>query len=122
MLLTVLEVAGYDVLGVRSGEDALVMLGEWRPDVIVLDLYLPRMAGHGLLERRSTSEVLATTPIIAVTTSTSSVPSAERLGVWAVLQRPHDVQHLKAVIADAIERRGARTRASWRRTADDDAR
>jgi CheY-like chemotaxis protein len=105
MLLTVLEVAGYDVLGVRGGEDALVMLAEWRPDVIVLDLFLPRMAGYGLLERRSASRVLASTPIIAVTTSTSSVPSAERLGIWAVLQRPHDVQHLKALIADAIERR-----------------
>jgi two-component system OmpR family response regulator len=108
MLLTVLEVAGYDVLGVRGGEDALVMLGEWRPDVIVLDLFLPLMDGYGLLERRSASEVLATTPIIAVTTSTSSVPSAERLGVWAVLQRPHDVQHLKALIAAAIQARRGR--------------
>src|SRR5689334_9373617 len=40
MLLTVLEVEGYEALGVRNGIDALAMLGEWRPDVIVLDLFM----------------------------------------------------------------------------------
>jgi two-component system OmpR family response regulator len=110
MLLTVLEVAGYDALGVRSGEDALVMLGEWRPDVIVLDLFLPLMDGHGLLEQRAARTDLAGIPIIVVTTSTAAVPSADRLGVWAVLQRPHDVNHLRALIAGAIERSRSKAR------------
>jgi CheY-like chemotaxis protein len=121
MLLTVLEVAGYDVLGVRSGGDALIMLGEWQPDVIVLDLFPPLMDGYGLLEHRFASETLATIPIIAVTTSTASVPSAERLGVWAVLQRPHDVNHLKELIAAAIERGRAGTGPRQGGLADDAA-
>ncbi len=102
MLLTVLEVAGYDVLGVRNGMDALTMLGEWRPDVIVLDLFMPLMDGYELLARKSASDDLAKIPVIVVTTSTAHLPTAERLGVWAVLQRPHDVNHLRAVIADAM--------------------
>jgi chemosensory pili system protein ChpA (sensor histidine kinase/response regulator) len=104
MLLTVLEVAGYDALGVRNGLDALTMLGEWRPDVIVLDLFMPLMDGFELLAHRSASVDLAAIPVIVVTTTTALVPSAERLGVWAVLQRPHDVNHLRAVIAAAIGR------------------
>ena len=104
MLLTVLEVAGYDVIGVRNGLDALTMLSEWRPDVIVLDLFLPLMDGFELLARKSTSLDLSSIPVIVVTTSTALLPSAERLGVWAVLQRPHDVNHLKALIADAMGR------------------
>jgi CheY-like chemotaxis protein len=104
MLLTVLEVAGYDVLGVRNGLDALTMLGEWRPDVIVLDLFMPLMDGFELLARKSASADLASIPVIVVTTSTALLPSAERLGVWAVLQRPHDVNHLRALIAEAMGR------------------
>lgn len=102
MLLTVLEVAGYDVLGVRTGMDALTMLGEWRPDVIVLDLFMPLMDGYELLARKSASDDLATIPVIVVTTTTAHLPTAERLGVWAVLQRPHDVSHLRALIAEAM--------------------
>jgi CheY-like chemotaxis protein len=102
MLLAVLEVAGYEALGVRNGGDALATLGEWRPDVIVLDLFVPLTDGYGLLTRKAARADLASIPVIVVTPSTASLPTAAHLGVWAVLQRPHDVEHLRALIADAM--------------------
>jgi CheY-like chemotaxis protein len=72
--------------------------------VIVLDLFMPLMDGFELLARKSASVDLAKIPVIVVTTSTALLPSAERLGVWAVLQRPHDVSHLRAMIAEAMGR------------------
>jgi CheY-like chemotaxis protein len=102
MLLTVLEVAGYEALGVRNGGDAFAMLDEWRPDVIVLDLFVPLTDGYELLVRKAARDDLASIPVIVVTSSTASLPSAAHLGVWAVLQRPHDVNHLRALIADAM--------------------
>jgi CheY-like chemotaxis protein len=102
MLLTVLEVAGYEAIGVRNGRDAFTMLAQWRPHVIVLDLFMPLTDGHELLVRKSERDDLASIPVIVVTASTMSLPSAERLGVWAVLQRPHDVNQLRAMIADAM--------------------
>ena len=108
MLTTVLEVAGYEAHGVRNGLDAFNMLGTWRPNVIVLNLFMPEMDGFELVARTSDRDDLADIPIIVVTTSTSSLPSPERLGVWAILQRPHDVSQLRALIADAMERRPRR--------------
>jgi CheY-like chemotaxis protein len=102
MLLTVLEVSGYEVNGVRSGADGLTVLQAWRPDVIVLDLYMPVMDGRQFLERRSLLGDLAAIPVVVVTVSTSVLPTAERLGVRAVLQQPHDVSHLRSVIDEAI--------------------
>jgi CheY-like chemotaxis protein len=102
MLLTVLEVAGYEAVGVRNGTDALTMLAHWRPQVIVLDLFMPLTDGYELLARTSERDDLACIPVIVVTASTMSLPSADRLGVWAVLQRPHDVNQLRALIADAM--------------------
>lgn len=102
MLLTVLEVAGYEALGARNGGDAFAMLREWRPDVIVLDLFVRLTDGYELLARKAARDDLASIPVIVVTSSTAFLPSVAHLGVWAVLQRPHDVNHLRALIADAI--------------------
>jgi CheY-like chemotaxis protein len=66
---------------------------------------MPVSDAYGLLERRSDHAGLAEIPVVAVTLSTSIVPSAERLGVRTVLQRPHDVNRLRAAIAQAIDRR-----------------
>jgi CheY-like chemotaxis protein len=102
MLLTVLEVAGHEVRGVRNGVDALAVLDEWSPNVIVLDLFMPEMDGRQFLERRSVLGDLAAIPVVVVTATTASLPSAERLGVRAVLQRPHDVHHLRSLIEEAM--------------------
>jgi CheY-like chemotaxis protein len=102
MLLTVLEVADYEVRGVRSGADALGLLGEWRPDVIALDILMPEMDGYHFLAERSRRRDIATIPVVVVTFSTVSLPTATQLGVRAVLQQPHDIDYLRSLIADAI--------------------
>ena len=102
MLLTVLEVAGYEVRGVGSGEEALTVLSQWRPDVIALDILMSNMDGYRFLAERSRQHDLVGIPVIVVTVSTVSLPSARQLGVRAVLQQPHDVDHLRALIAEAI--------------------
>jgi CheY-like chemotaxis protein len=104
MMLTVLEVAGYEVHGVRSGVDALALLPEWQPDVIVLDLAMPVMDGYDLLARRPGFGDLAAVPVVVVAPSTASQRLAQRLGARTVLERPHDVSHLRAAIAEAMQR------------------
>ena len=44
-----LEAAGYDVLTAYSGEDALLTARHEQPDLVVLDLTIPRWPPHGLL-------------------------------------------------------------------------
>jgi CheY-like chemotaxis protein len=104
MLLTVLELTGYEVRSVRSGADALRVLGSWRPDAVTLDIMMPDGDGYRFLEARARRRDLATIPVIVVTPSTMSLPPARQLGVHAVLQRPHDVATLRSLIADALGR------------------
>jgi signal transduction histidine kinase/CheY-like chemotaxis protein len=57
---------GYRVLLARDGQEALNVLGECRPDVILLDLVMPNMDGFQLLERRGQDPALRDIPIIVV--------------------------------------------------------
>jgi CheY-like chemotaxis protein len=102
MLLAVLDVAGYEVRGATNGPAALRLLEQWRPHVIVLDPFMRGVEGHWLFAQRAAIRELLSIPVIAVTTRTSGLLSARQLGVRAVLQRPHDVQQLLALIAEAI--------------------
>jgi len=65
---------------VRDGVEALQFLrreppyeGVVRPDLIILDLNLPRMSGRELLAEVKTDPLLRAIPVVVLTTSTSNV-------------------------------------------------
>jgi DNA-binding NtrC family response regulator len=114
MLMTVLEIAEYEVRGVRSGDEALTVLRQWRPDVITLDL----RSRDQILDERARASELAEIPVVIVTFSSTALPPASRLGVWAVLQQPHDVGRLRMLVAEAmLDPRGGVSRGDPRHRA-----
>jgi CheY-like chemotaxis protein len=57
---------GYRVLRARNGEEALNILRERRPDVILLDLVMPKLDGFQLLEAKSQDPALSNIPVIVL--------------------------------------------------------
>jgi CheY-like chemotaxis protein len=57
---------GYRVLRARNGEEALNILRERRPDVILLDLVMPKLDGFQLLEAKSQDPALSDIPVIVL--------------------------------------------------------
>jgi CheY-like chemotaxis protein len=51
----------------ESGRDALVLLGQRRPDVVLLDLFMPDITGYDVLERMRADPALTDIPILVVT-------------------------------------------------------
>jgi DNA-binding response OmpR family regulator len=51
LVSTILEDEGHDVTVAIDGRDALRILGEESPDVIVLDVMMPEMDGYGVLRQ-----------------------------------------------------------------------
>lgn len=56
--------AGFEVNVARDGEEAMVTLRSYRPDVILLDLVMPRVDGFQLLEQIKKNTALASIPVI----------------------------------------------------------
>lgn len=55
---------GYDVTDVGSAENALEWLEQAAPDLIILDLYLPRMNGFDFLKLLKVNPARAGTPVL----------------------------------------------------------
>lgn len=63
----VLKKAGYLVLTAVDGVEALIVAYESHPDVILLDMLLPRLDGAAVLRTLKADPVMATIPVVVVT-------------------------------------------------------
>lgn len=100
-----LEVAGFRVLEAADGDEALVAVSVDRPDVILLDIMMPRVSGWevaaALIADRSTDRI----PIIFIT-ARSAVPDRIRaleLGAQAYLTKPFDPAGLATTVTRVLD-------------------
>lgn len=69
LVRTVLEGTGYEVLEARDGIEALERVREHHPDLVILDLHMPRLDGFGVIRQLRSEEEFASLPIMALTAS-----------------------------------------------------
>jgi two-component system sensor histidine kinase/response regulator len=62
-----LEAAGYEIVAVASGEEALVVLQEQRIDLVVLDVLMPGLGGFETCRRIRMTPAIAETPVLFLT-------------------------------------------------------
>jgi DNA-binding NarL/FixJ family response regulator len=76
---------GYEILGsATTGEDALRLVREFKPDVLVLDLRMPRKDGLAVL-RELARDALATRAVVLTAVDDHDVADAIRLGARGVV-------------------------------------
>jgi CheY-like chemotaxis protein len=97
----VLAGEGYMVAAAASGREALEHLHQHgRPDLILLDLRMPRMDGRQFRQELARDEVLAAIPVLVVSACGDARQQADELGAVACLQKPVDTGQL----LDAVRR------------------
>ena len=68
LIKTQLEAKGYGVQFAYSGQEAFTLLGEQKPDLIILDIFMPQMDGLEVLVRLRENPATASIPVILLTT------------------------------------------------------
>jgi CheY-like chemotaxis protein len=80
----------------ESGEDALRLAGELRPDLIMLDVMMPGLDGPGTLQRLRSNPTLAPIPVVFMTAKAMPDEMARfrQLGAAGVIPKPFDPMRL----------------------------
>jgi two-component system alkaline phosphatase synthesis response regulator PhoP len=101
-----LEATGYHVLTAHDGEIGLKMVTEARPDLVVLDLMLPKMDGIEICNRIRRSDALMHTPVIMVTARSGETDRIVGLEIGAddYMTKPFSVRELEARIRTVLRR------------------
>jgi chemosensory pili system protein ChpA (sensor histidine kinase/response regulator) len=91
-----LERQGMDVVTAKDGVDAVAKLQEFHPDVMLLDIEMPRMDGFEVARHMKNSEELKDIPIIIITSRTGDKHrnTAMELGVKRYLGKPYQEAEL----------------------------
>ncbi len=90
----ILEKQGYRVMQARDGQQCKHMIYQHRPDLVILDMMMPRMGGYPVLEHfRDKAEA---PPIIMITANEGSRHKAyaEFLGVVDYIRKPFAMERL----------------------------
>lgn len=97
----------FTVVEAGDGINALEVMAETRPDVVVTDLALPRMDGFELVRRMKADERLRDVPVIALSgfSGADHEERAREAGSSVVLQKPCLPDDLARAIADAARGR-----------------
>lgn len=98
--LTRFEAEGFTVKRVPNGEEALAATLEFRPDIILLDVMMPKVSGFDVLDILRNTPETANVRIVMLTalSQESDKARAQELGVDDYLVKS------QVVIADVVER------------------
>lgn len=100
-----MEQQGYSVLVAENGEDALDAIYKYKPDLILLDIMLPRIDGYEVCEIVRLNPEYRDTKIIFLTAKGREVEIAKglSLGADAYITKPFSNTELVAKVKELLE-------------------
>ncbi|MEG4965978.1 DNA-binding response regulator [Microcoleus sp. B6-A1] len=101
-----LEITGYSVIAAENGKEALGLVDEFQPHLIVTDITMPQMDGYEFVRRVRTRPAFRLLPVIFLTerTSTEERIRGYQMGCDNYLAKPFELPELGAVIRSLLDR------------------
>lgn len=101
-----LEDAGYEVVVAVDGQEGLDKVKEGKPDLILLDLMLPKIDGYKVFKALKADARYDKIPIIMFTALAQEADKrlGEKMGADAYITKPFDADTLLARIKELIDR------------------
>jgi CheY-like chemotaxis protein len=102
----ILTDAGYEVVAVSNGAAAVKKIAEHKPDIIILDIYMPGYSGLEVCDKVRTSTDTVRTPVLLTVGKMEpyKLEDANRVRADGVIIKPFEASDLLAVIKKLEER------------------
>jgi len=97
-----LELEGFEVVTAIDGQDCLDLVGRLQPDVVTLDVVMPRLDGFETARRLKSDPATSHLPVMFVTASAQAADLARgaEVGADAYLTKPFEPQ----LLVDTVRR------------------
>jgi two-component system alkaline phosphatase synthesis response regulator PhoP len=95
-----MEVAGFEVQVAVDGQEGLNKVKEWKPELVILDVMLPKMNGHEVCAAVKGDDAVKQIPIIMLTAKAQRQDQDEALkhGAEGYLTKPFQLEELLAKV------------------------
>ena len=105
-----LELDGYEVHEAVDGQDCLERIAEVSPDVVTIDVVMPRLDGYATVAALRADPATAQLPVVMVTTQVQAADlrRAAEVGVDAHVGKPFDPDSLADTVAQVLAARAAK--------------
>ncbi len=99
-----LELEGYEVLPAHHGEEALEIAIKENPDLVILDIMMPRLDGYETAQRLKKEPATADIPIVFLSAKAqqSDIDKGQEFGVEAYLTKPFDPNELLELVGRLV--------------------
>ncbi|HJS94296.1 MAG TPA: response regulator [Solirubrobacteraceae bacterium] len=99
--------SGYRVIGAGDGQEALKLAAERTPDLMVLDVMMPKLDGYELTRRVRAEAALRSIPVILLTARSqeSDIDRGFEVGADDYLKKPFNPDELVARVRAVLGRR-----------------
>jgi CheY-like chemotaxis protein len=114
LLRELLEIHGYTVVEACDGEEALRMIEQTQPDLLLLDIGMPLLDGFGVVSKIRENPRLASLPVVAVTAYAMQGDREKILnsGFNGYLSKPVNARALAEELGRLLDKRENRDAAS----------
>ena len=92
----------YEVITAADGAEALSLAGSVTPDLVLLDLILPKVDGIEILRQLKESGVNTPIIILTATNTVKTAVQAMKYGAVDYLNKPFDIEELRRLIAETL--------------------
>lgn len=94
---------GYDVFTALDGVDGLKIVREKKPDIVLLDLKMPKMEGIEVLQLIKKVDKNIIVIVITGYGTMDTARMAMKFGAFDYITKPIDLKYVKAVIRDGLK-------------------
>lgn len=96
---------GYRYAEAADGVESIDLIRELRPDLVILDLMLPRKSGVEVLAELRRDAAIGDTPVVVITAWTHAQQAAVAAGADRFVAKPFDPDELKSVVRELLRGR-----------------
>jgi two-component system OmpR family response regulator len=101
--LTLERTGKYTVREENDGEKAWLTAREWKPDIIFLDVVMPKVDGGEVAQQVRSDPALAHVPVVFLTALVSQRESHHQFGGFPFLAKPVSIEAISNCIAEQLK-------------------